>query len=328
MADLKTKYLGLELKNPIIVSSSGLTSKIENLKKIEENGAGAVVLKSLFEEQIRYEGNKAYQESGLTNQYPEAEDYIVNYIKSNKIGVYLDLIKNAKSALNIPIIASINCVSSEEWTGFAKKIEEAGADALELNVFVIPSDPHKSGKDNEAVYFEIIEKVKEQINIPIALKVSNYFSGFAEFAQKLSWSGIKGLVLFNRFFSPDIDLDKMTIVPSNVYSAENEFSNTLRWVAMLSDTVQCDISASTGIHDGKTAIKQILAGASSAQICSVLYKEGFGKIKEIVKEMEDWMDKNNYKSINDIKGKLSFKKADNPTAYARVQFMKHFAGVE
>ncbi len=328
MADLKTKYLGLDLKNPVIVSSSGLTSNLENLKKIEQQGAGAVVLKSLFEEQIKHEGDKAFMESGLAKQYPEAEDYLINYTKNNTVGDYLKLIKEAKNELSIPVIASINCISAEEWTYFAKEIEKAGADALELNIFILPSDPHISGKENESVYFKIVEKIKNEVNIPVALKVSSYFSGFAEFAQKLSWAGVNGLVLFNRFFSPDINIEDLTIKPTNIYSSKEELSFSLRWVAILSDIVHCDIAASTGIHDGESAIKQILAGAAATQVCSVLYKEGFEKIGEILSSMENWMDDKGFKTIDDFKGKLSFEKAQNPAAYARLQFIKHYAGIE
>lgn len=327
MADLSTNYIGLELKNPIIVGSSGLTNTTKKIKEAEEKGAGAVVLKSLFEEQILYNIHKAKQES-IPSNYPEAADYIANYTQSQEVDKYLQLIKESKEQTDIPIIASINCVSDSEWTSFASKIEEAGADALELNIFILPSDKKKEGSQNEKMYFNIIDKVLKQMNIPVIAKISYYFSGLANFAQKLSWTGIKGLVLFNRFYSPDIDIDKFSLKPSNVFSSPDELPVSLRWVAMLSDVVQCDISASTGVHNGEAVVKQLLAGAASVQMSSLFYKEGFDKITEVRDFLSQWMDKHGFESIDDFKGRMSFKKADNPAAYERVQFMKHFSGIE
>lgn len=329
MASLATTYMGLNLKNPIIVGSSGLTSSVENVKELAENGAGAVVLKSLFEEQIRYEINKTMnQAESHDSYYPEAQDYISNYSRDHHIDNYLKLISDCKKAVSIPITASINCVSADEWTAFAKRIEEAGADALELNIFILPADPNLSGEQNEQVYFDIIDQVKKQVNIPIALKISYHFSGLAKTALKLSWAGAKGMVLFNRFYAPDINVDNLKVVPSNVFSTPDEISISLRWVAMLSDRLYCDIAASTGVHDGKGVVKQLLAGAKAVQIASTLYKNGFGRIGEMLKYLENWMDKHGYKTTEEFIGKLSLKKAENPAAWERVQFMKHFAGIE
>ncbi|MCF8231837.1 MAG: dihydroorotate dehydrogenase-like protein [Bacteroidales bacterium] len=327
MADLSTNYAGLELRNPIIVGSSGLTNSINKIKEAEEKGAGAVVLKSLFEEQILYNIHQAKQES-IPSNYPEAADYIANYTQSQQVDKYLQLIKGAKEQTDIPVIASINCVSDTEWTSFASKIEDAGADALELNIFVLPSDKKKDGTQNEKLYFNIIDKVLKQVNIPVVAKISYYFSGLANFTQKLSWTGIKGLVLFNRFYSPDIDIDKFSLKASNVFSSPDELPVSLRWVAMLSDVVHCDISASTGVHSGDAVVKQLLAGAASVQMSSLLYKEGFGKITEVRDFLSQWMDKHGFESIDEFKGRMSFKKAENPAAYERVQFMKHFSGIE
>lgn len=329
MKNLSTKYMGLNLKNPIIVGSSGLTNSVENIIKIEECGAGAVVLKSLFEEQIRYESSKALMEDheGL-NYYPEALDYIGNYSKTHKINAYLDLIRDSKKATDLPVIASINCTSSAEWISFAKKIEEAGADALEINVFILPSDPNHSAEDNEKAYFDLAESILKQVKIPIALKISYYFSGLAKFVRQLSWTGIKGLVLFNRFFAPDIDIEQFKVTSTHVFSQPEELAQSLRWVAMLSDLVHCDISASTGIHDGKGVIKQLLAGATTVQVTSILYKNGFAMIPKMLSELESWMDRHHFKTIDEFRGKMSLKSTDNPAAYERVQFMKHFAGIE
>jgi len=328
MADLRTNYMGIELKNPIIVGSSGLTNSVEKIKEIEKAGAGAVVVKSLFEEQIRMQINKSMTNHDLDNYYPEAQDYISNYTKEHDVSDYLKLIKQAKANVSIPVIASINCVSSFEWTSFASKIEQAGADALELNIFILPSDPQNSGADNEQAYFDIVMAVLKEVKIPVALKISYYFTGLAKTTLKLSWTGIKGMVLFNRFFSPDIDIDKFEVTASNVFSTSNEISTSLRWVAMLSDRLHCDIAASTGIHDGSGVVKQLLAGAKAVQIASTLYKNGFDVIPDMLKFLEDWMDKHEFKTTGEFIGKMSFKKADNPAAYDRVQFMKHFAGIE
>jgi len=255
-------------------------------------------------------------------------DYIQNYTRDNDVDKYLKLVRDCKSAVDIPIIASINCISSAEWTTYAKKIEDAGADAMELNIFILPSNPKNTSTENEEKYFEIIQSVEKLISIPVSAKISYYFSGFANTALKLSWTGIKGMVLFNRFFSPDIDIDKFEVTSTNVFSTPAELSLSLRWVAMLSDKVHCDISASTGVHDGKAIIKQMLAGAKAVQVASVLYKSGFDKIGEMLKELESWMDSHNFTSTKDFIGKMSIKEADNPAAYERVQFMKHFAGIE
>lgn len=327
MTDLSTQYLGLELKNPIIVGSSGLTNSVKKIKQAEEKGAGAVILKSLFEEQILYNSYQAKQES-IPSNYPEAVDYITNYTETQHVDKYLQLIKQAKAKTNIPVIASINCVDDAEWTSFASKIENAGADALELNIFILPSDSKYEGKQNEKMYFDIIDKVLKEVTIPVAAKISYYFSGLAKFTQQLSWTGIKGLVLFNRFYSPDIDINNFNLKASNIFSTPEELSLSLRWVAMLSDLVHCDISASTGVHSGEAVVKQLLAGASSVQISSVLYKEGFDKITEFNNFLEQWMKKHNFETIDDFKGRMSFKKAQNPAAYERVQFMKHFSGIE
>ena len=329
MANLETTWLGLKLKNPIIAASSGLTNSVENIVELERNGVGAVVLKSLFEEQIAHEVNHTMEQGEFSNYYPEAEDYVRNYTRSNDLSVYLELIRTAKQIVKIPVIASINCVSdSDDWISFAKKIENAGADALELNIFILPSDPTKQGEENEKVYFDIAEKVTKEITIPVALKISYYFSGLAQFVTKLSWTNIKGIVLFNRFYSPDIDIDKMEVKSSFVFSDPSSVALPLRWIAMLSPHVKCDLAASTGVHDGEAVIKQLLAGAQVVQIASVLYKKGFTEIGEMTGQLEAWMKKKNFNSLEDFRGKLNTSEYDNPAAYERVQFMKHFSGIE
>ncbi|MFA6787958.1 MAG: dihydroorotate dehydrogenase-like protein, partial [Bacteroidales bacterium] len=250
MVNLQTDFMGLSLKNPIIIGSSGLTNSVENIKEAASNGAAAVVLKSLFEEQILHGTHHAIMQNELANFYPEADDYIRHYTRSNEVDNYLSLIRKSKEAVDIPIIASINCVTGQEWIDFARKTQEAGADALELNVFVLPSNPFKTSEQNESLYFEVLDAVLKTVTIPVALKISHYFSSLAQMALKLSWTGIKGLVMFNRFFSPDIDIERFEVRASHVLSTPAEIALPLRWVAMLSSQLHCDVAASTGIYDG------------------------------------------------------------------------------
>ncbi len=322
--------MGFKLKNPIIAGSSGLNKTVENLQALEKHGAAAIILKSLFEEQIMHEVNKVMNSSDNRENYfyPEAEDYISNYTKERDVNDYLRLIEKGKKSITIPLIASINCYTASEWTSFAKKIENAGADGLELNVFILPSDTKRDPAQNEQLYFDVVMEVMRQVSIPVALKISYYFSGLAKTALKLSWTGISGMVMFNRFYSPDIDIDKFKVTSTHVFSTKDEIYTTLRWIAMLSDRLHCDIAGSTGVHDGEGAVKLLLAGAKAVQIASVLYKNGFEAIGEITRFIEQWMDKHEFKTTDEFIGKLSVKFAENPAAYERVQFMKHFAGIE
>jgi dihydroorotate dehydrogenase (fumarate) len=327
MIDLKSKYLGLELKNPIIAASSGMTRTLHLLQELERKGIGAVVLKSIFEEEIAAELKEQISKSNKpTSIYPEIFDAFDYSDMEDSVSKYLFLIDEAKKNLSVPVIASVNCVSADEWTLFAKRIENAGADALELNMFILPSDFNRSGEDNEKIYFDVIEKVKSEIKIPVALKISYYFSNLGTMIQKLSNTGIEGIVLFNRFFSPDIDIDMKKITPSSIYSTPAEISISLRWIAIMAERVGCDLAASTGIHDGAGVIKQLLAGANAVQIASVLYKHGFDVIPQMLDFMKNWMEENEYETIDDFRGKMSQQSTKNPAAYERVQFMQHFAG--
>jgi dihydroorotate dehydrogenase (fumarate) len=328
MINIGSTYLGLSLKSPVIVGSSGLTNKIENIIEFEKLGAGAVVLKSLFEEQIRHEIARDTNNDSLVTQYPEALDYISQYTRELQVEKYLELISLASKTVDIPIIASINCITTDEWTSYAKKIEDAGAHAIELNIFILPSDPTVEGSFNEKKYFEILNKVTQIVQIPVAIKLSYYFSSLAKTALELSWSGAKGIVMFNRFYSPDIDIHSMKVISSNVFSSPEEITTSLRWVAMLSNRLHCDTCASTGVHDGTGLIKQLLAGAKAVQVVSTLYKNGFQRITSMNTELRSWMQANNFENTSEFIGKLSFKKTDNPAAYERVQFMKYFSGIE
>lgn len=328
MVDLSTSYMGLKLKNPIIVGSSGLTKSVDRIKELEANGAGAIVLKSIFEEQIVHQSNDLIEQSETFNLYPEAADYIQNATKSHAVGDYLQLIKDAKKEVKIPIIASINCMNLSEWVSFAKDIESAGADALEINVFFLPHDIDVDGEGYEQRYFEIIEKVKASIKIPIALKIGYYFSSLVHTVQKLSWTGVNSLVLFNRFIVPDINLESRKLHAANVFSSPNEINIPLRWIALLSDEVECDIAATTGIHDADGVIKQLLVGATVTQICSTIYINGPKQIGVILKGLSDWMEKYGYKDISEFRGSMSLKKANNPAVFHRSQYMKHLFEVD
>jgi len=328
MTDLSVKYLGLNLKNPIIVSSCGLTNSIENLVKIEKEGGAAVVLKSLFEEQIMYETDQLLSVNGSGYYYAEAEDYITSYSDEHSIEDYLNFIRTAKKAVNIPIIASINCVSSAEWTSFAKRIQEAGADALELNISILPASIEVERHSNEKIYFDIIKALKREISMPFSIKIGNYFSALAHTIVHLSWTGVSGIVLFNRFCSPDIDIEKLETTQSNMYSSPGDYQESLRWISLLSDKVYCDMAATTGIHSGNTVIKQLLAGAKAVEIASVLYQNGFEHIGVMLAEIELWMQSQQIEALKNIIGIMSYKNIQSPDSYLRVQFMKHFEEIE
>ena len=323
--DLSTKYLGLELKNPVIVGSSGLTDSAKKIADLEKFGAGAVVLKSIFEEEITMEYEKVLAEEAPSRYKDDYLDYFDYKIKEQNITNYIKLIADAKKAVKIPIIASINCNSSHEWTYFATKIEEAGADALELNIFVLPSTLDKSIEDIDHVYLEIINNVKNIIKIPLSIKISYYFSNLGRAIKVLSKTGVDGIVLFNRFYSPDIDLDKMEIISTNVLSTPQELSTSLRWIGIMANRIKCNLAASTGVHDGKAVVKQLLAGADAVQMVSCLYQNGPEYLKTVIQEIEEWMTEKGFESVDDFRGKLSQEQFINPTLYERVQFMKYFS---
>lgn len=322
MNKLETTYLGLKLRNPFIIASSGLTNSVEKIKNLEAKGAGAVVLKSLFEEQIRMDAGKVAAQT----DYPEALDYVNFYTKNNSVQEYLDLIKEAKAAVKIPVIASINCVSSKDWVDFAKKIEMAGADALEVNIYVLPIDRNASSEKYENIYLEVAEKLRKTLTIPFAFKLSFYLTNLVGLVQKLN---VQGVVLFNRLYAPDIDIDSMKFTSADVFSSPADIRFSLRWVGIVSSKIaKIDIAASTGIHDGKAAIKQILAGATAVEVCSALYKNGIDFLETMIKDMETWMTKSGFKSISEFKGRMSYNKIDDPQIYERSQFMKYFSSIQ
>jgi dihydroorotate dehydrogenase (fumarate) len=322
MVNLETSYAGLSIRNPLIVSSSGLTDQVDKIVKIAEEGAGGVVLKSLFEEQIKFEAGSLMDSS----DYPGAEDYLNHYVKSNNVDNYLGLIEEAKSKVDIPVIASVNCISTTEWIDFAKKIEEAGADALELNVYFIPLSKDEPCQNYEKIYLELASRMKELISIPVIMKLSNQFTNLVNLVNQLYFRGISAVVLFNRFYSPDIHIGDQKLVASEVFSSPAEIRDSLRWTAILSHFVdKIDLGASTGVHDGEAAIKLLLAGANAVHVCSSLYKNGISHIKTILKDMQDWMEKNNYSGIEDFRGQMNYGNIGDPLNYERSQFMKYYS---
>lgn len=325
MIDLSCSYMGLQLHSPIIAGSSGFTDSLIKIKHLEQQGVGAVVLKSIFEEEIIHEYHHVLREEADKTGREEFLDYLDVRLRRETLDKYLTLITEAKKSVDIPIIASINCQSAYEWMTFAEEIEKAGADGLELNVFVMPSALGRSSEDNEKVYFEIVKQVKRRISIPIALKISYYFSNLAQFAIDLSHSGIEGLVLFNRFYSPDIDLDRLQVNQGHVLSSPGELSLPLRWIAMLHGRLSCDMAGSTGVADGKSAAKLLLAGASAVQVASAFYRHGIGYASVMHDELRQWMEQHGFKKINDFSGMLSQKRTADPAVYERVQFMKYFS---
>ncbi|MFO8001966.1 MAG: dihydroorotate dehydrogenase-like protein [Marinilabilia sp.] len=328
MANLETTYLGLKLKNPVVISSSGLTNSVEKIKKLESAGAGAVVLKSLFEEQINHEIQNEMT-GGHGFDYPEAFDYVREYTRENSVSAYLKLIEDAKSAVDIPVIASINCYSVDEWVNFGQEIQKAGADAIELNVFRVNTDKNSVAADYEQLYYEVAQMVSDVVNIPVSMKLGPYFSNLVHVTDRLSISGARGVVLFNRFYEPDIDIHSLNISTAEVFSSPADIRQSLRWVAITSSKVNnIDIAASTGVHDGSAVVKQLLAGAKAVQVCSTVYMNGPSVVTRMIRFLEEWMDEQKFETLDDFRGKMGYGKIKNPVLYERAQFMKYFSSFE
>jgi len=326
MPNLETKYMGLKLKNPIVVASSGLTNSIDKIKDLENAGAGAVVLKSIFEEQINNEVSHLINRDPQ-NLYPEAEDYIWNYTRNNSITRHLNLLSEAKKETEIPIIASINCMSASEWTVFAKDFENAGADALELNLFFVPTNRLKTSEEIEQLYFKIVSEVKKNVNIPISVKIGFYYTNMIAMADRLVAHGADALVLFNRFYEPDINIETLELAASEVFSSPADIRRSLRWIGLVSSQLpKVEIAAGTGIHDGEAVIKQLLAGAQVTQVCSSVYINGSQVIAGMIADLQNFMRKWNFRKIEDFRGRLSYKNIPDPMLYERAQFMKYFSG--
>jgi len=343
--------MGLELKNPLVVSSCGLTKTVQGVKQAAEAGAGAIVLKSLFEEQIVAETDelaRQSQHSGHTETY----DYLHGFGRTFGPREYLQLVSDAKAAVAIPVIASVNCVTAERWTEYAVKLAAAGADGLELNIGFLPRDPAISGVAVEERYLSILSAVRAKVTLPVALKIGPYFSSLANLAQQLgndrmsgppftvgwcgsgendkevTWQGADALVLFNRFYRFDIDVDKRQLSGGNPYSTSEELHVALRWISLLAGRVACDLAATTGVHDGHDMIKQLLAGASVVQVCSTLYRNGLGQIGLILDQLQMWMQLHGFETPADFRGQLSQVRSEDPEGYERLQYIKALVGIE
>ncbi|HOO59341.1 MAG TPA: dihydroorotate dehydrogenase-like protein [Candidatus Mcinerneyibacteriales bacterium] len=321
MADLSTRYMGLKLKSPIIVASSDFTKSTGQIEKCRDNGAGAVVLKSIFQEEFTAESIRTELESGYP-QYAESFDYVEQMIAHRGQEAYLELIREAKKRVDIPVIASINAYSSRGWAEYARHVEEAGADALELNTALLPASPYETSEEIEKRYVDIIKTVKKEVSLPVAMKIGPYFTSVFRIADRLYASGADALVLFNRFYQFDFDIDKISLTYGGFLSTPSEMSNTLRWMALLYGVVDGDLAAATGIHSSEGVVKQLLAGATTVQVCSALYKNGLDHLKKMNEGLSDWMDKHGFTSVDAFRGRLSKEKAHYPDEIERLQFMK------
>ncbi|MPM16022.1 NAD-dependent dihydropyrimidine dehydrogenase subunit PreA [bioreactor metagenome] len=322
MADLSTSYLGLKLKNPLIAGSSPLTASLDNLKRCEDAGMSAVVLKSIFEEQIEMDGESAADLNDAYLTHADAYGFMKSASMERHIDAYLTLLEDAKRTLEIPVIASINCRQSGSWIEYANRFAACGADAIELNHYVVAADVEVDGSAIEKEYLSLVKAARKQIKLPLSLKMGPSFSSSANMMRRFDEYSIDGVVLFNRFYSPDIDINKMTLVPAQMLSSKDEYALSLRWTALMSEEVRYDICASTGIYSGSTVIKQLLAGAKAVQLCSVLLKQGLGSVANIEAELVQWMDSHAYSSIADFNGKLAQERMSDPAKWERVQYMK------
>jgi dihydroorotate dehydrogenase (fumarate) len=322
--DLTTQYLGLDLKNPLVASAGPLSRELDTLKQLEEAGIAAVVLESLFEEQIRHEekaldhflshGAESFAEA--LSYFPEPSEF------AHGPEDYLEHVRKAKACLGVPVIASLNGVSSGGWMDYARKIQEAGADALELNIYYVATDPTLPGSEVERMYLEDVKSVKSSISIPVAVKLSPYFSNLAYMASQLDACRADGLVLFNRFYQPDIDLDELEVVPNLVLSSPSEMRLPLRWIAILYGRLKADLAGTSGIYKSEDVLKMIMAGASATMLCSALLVHGIRRTTEILKAMERWMEEHEYASVKQMKGSMSQRNCPEPAAFERANYMK------
>ena len=325
--NLSTTYLGLQLRSPLVPSASPLSEEIDSLKQMEDAGAGAVVLHSLFEEQLRlerFELNRSLTEG--TDSFPEALSYFPE-TEEFKLGPeeYLDHVVNTKKALDIPVIASLNGSTLGGWTNYARQIQSAGADAIELNIYYIPTDPEITADQVEQKYVDILQNVKSVVTIPVSVKLSPFFTNFAYTAKRLVDAGANGLVMFNRFYQPDIDLESLEVTPNLLLSTPMAMRLPLRWVAILHGRLQTSLAATGGIHRASDALKMLMAGADVTMLCSVLLRRGVGYIATLETELSEWLEKHEYESIEQLKGSLSQKNCPDPSAFERAQYMRALA---
>lgn len=317
-----TTFAGLQLKNPFVVASSGLTDNPQKVQKLALAGAGAVVLKSLYEEQIL---NEAHHMADEQDQYGSNE-YMAEYLRAHRIGEYLNVISESKKLVDIPVIASIACFNQEGWTDFATQVEQAGADAIEVNVMAHQTDVNYTYGSFEQRHIDILRAVRKATKLPVIMKLGDNLTNPVALAAQLQANGAAAVVLFNRFYQPDIDINKIEQTSANVFSNQSDLCNTLRWVGITSAKVRnLDIIASGGIHTAEDMVKVILAGAPAAEICSALYSKGEGFIAESLNCLENWMEKNGFESIADFRGRLNLKNNDDTSTFERTQFMRYFA---
>jgi dihydroorotate dehydrogenase (fumarate) len=324
MIDLSTTYLGLKLKNPLVASASPFTKKIDTIRQMEEAGLGAIVMHSLFEEQITLESNELdhFLNYG-TDSFAEALTYFPDLEKYN-IGpeAYLKLVHAAREAVKIPVIASLNGITSGGWVDYARRIEQAGASALELNLYYLPTDPNLSGAELEEEYLRLVRDVRAKIKIPLAVKLSPFFTAIPQIAKRMADAGANGLVLFNRFYQPDLDLEKLEVAPHLALSTSADLLLPLRWIAILYGRVQVDFALTSGVHTGQDLIKAAMAGASVAMTTSSLLQKGLEHAGRILKEAEAWMAAHEYDSIRQMQGSMSQKAVAEPAAFERANYMK------
>ncbi len=322
--DLRANYMGLELKNPLVVSACPLSRDVDNVRRMEDAGAAAVVMFSLFEEEIRHEMLELdhFLDYG-THSFAEALDYFPEH-EQYDVGphAYLEHVRALRAAVDIPIIGSLNGVAVGGWVEYARLIEDAGADALELNIYHIPTEIEQCGEDIEQLHLDILRSVKDCLNIPIAVKLSPFFSSMAHMARQFDWAGADALVLFNRFYQPDIDLDSLEVVPSVKLSTSHSMRLPLRWIAILSGRVRCDLAASSGIHSARDVLKMVMAGADVAMMASALLRNGIDHIAHVLGDMRTWMEEREYASLGQIRGSMSHAKYADPTAFERANYIK------
>ncbi len=324
MIDLTTKYLGLKLKNPLVVSASPLSEDIGNIRRMEDSGAAAIVLPSLFEEQIQVESralDKFLQQG--TESFAESLTYFPDMTGYNLgPGGYLEHLRRAKHAVTVPIIASLNGSSTGGWIEYAKKMQEAGADALELNIYLISTDPETSGEEIEQVYVDLVSQVKASLRIPVAVKIGAYFSSLPHTARRLATAGADALVLFNRFYQPDFDVENLEVVPHLILSTPHELLLRLNWVAVLYGKIQADLAVTGGIHTGLDVLKSMMAGARVAMLTSALLKNGIGHLATVRAELLEWMEEHEYESIQQMQGSMSQRAVPDPSAFQRANYVK------
>ena len=324
MPDLSTTYLGLTLKNPLVVSASPLSHKIPMVQYLEECGAAAIVMYSLFEEQITHESQELdhYLERG-THSYAESLSYFPDLDNYNQgPEPYLEHLHNIKQAVNIPVIGSLNGISSGGWIEYARKIEQAGADALELNIYYLPTDPHLSSGELEESYVNLVADVRATVHIPIALKLSPFFTALPNMALRFVKAGANGLVLFNRFYQPDLDLETLEVVPNLELSTSQELRLPLRWIALLYGHIHADFALSTGVHSSPDVLKAMMAGANVAMMASEILAHGAHRLTAILSDIEQWLEEHEYESITQMRGSMSQQTVADPAAFERANYMK------